>query len=338
MQVLFCDVDDLTKKYLSEHPAPNGMNYIICEKSLNDMSDDELCKYYDNVDVISTFVYSRLTKELLSKFKNLKMISTRSTGYNNVDLDYCREHNIKVVNVVGYGEITVAEFAVGLLLNLTRNIEFSHRKLNKGIVNVDQDIGIDLSGKTVGVIGTGAIGRHFARLVHAFGCKVLAYDLYPNQTLCDEGTCEYTDVERIYKEADIISIHCPATKENHHMINKDTIAKMKDGVYIINTARGDLIDTIALYNALVSKKVKGAGLDVLEYEDIILKNTVESAPEKDKEYILYSLINQKLLQLDNVIVTPHIGFNSVDANHRILNTSTQHIIDFSEGKEVKSVV
>ena len=113
---------------------------------------------------------------------------------------------------------------------------------------------------------------------------------------------------------------------------------MKDGVYIINTARGDLIDTIALYNALVSKKVKGAGLDVLEYEDIILKNTVESAPEKDKEYILYSLINQKLLQLDNVIVTPHIGFNSIDANHRILNTSTQHIIDFSEGKEVKSVV
>ncbi len=337
MQILFCDVDNLTKKYLSEHPAPDGINYVIFEKSLNDMNDDELCKYYETTDIISTFVYSRLNGELLSKFKNLKMISTRSTGYNNVDLDYCREHNIKVANVVGYGEITVAEFAVGLLLNLTRNIEFSHQKLKNGIVDVDQDIGIDLSGKTVGVIGTGAIGRHFARLVHAFGCKVLAYDLYPNQTLCDEGTCEYTDMERIYKESDIISIHCPATKENYHMINKDTISKMKDGVYIINTARGDLIDTIALYNALVSKKIKGVGVDVLEYEDIILKNTVESAPEKDKEYILYSLVNQKLLQLKNVIVTPHIAFNSVDANYRILNTSMQHMMDFIDGKEIKSV-
>ncbi len=337
MQILFCDVDDLTKQYLSEHPAPNGVSYVICEKSLNDMDDDELGKYYDTTDIISTFVYSRLTSELLSKFKNLKMVSTRSTGYNNVDLDYCRAHNIKVANVVGYGEITVAEFAVGLLLNLTRNIEFSHKKLNRGIVNVDQDIGIDLHGKTVGVIGTGSIGRHFARLVHAFGCKVLAYDLYPNQALADEGTCEYTDVETIYKNADIISIHCPATKENYHMINKDTIAKMKDGVYIINTARGDLIDTVALYNALVSKKVKGAGLDVLEYEDIILKNTVESAPEQSKEYILYSLINQKLLQLNNVIVTPHIAFNSIDANYRILNTSMQNMMDFIDGKEIRSV-
>ena len=337
MQILFCDVDSLTKKYLDEHPASNGINYVICEKSLNDMSESELSAYYDSTDIISTFVYSRLTGQLLSKFKNLKMISTRSTGYNNVDLDYCREHNIKVVNVVGYGEITVAEFAVGLLLNLTRNIGFSYEKLYRGVVNVDEDMGIDLSGKTIGVIGTGAIGRHFARLVRAFGCKVLAYDLYPNQALADEGVCEYTDLEKIYKEADVISIHCPATKENYHMINADTIAKMKDGVYIINTARGDLIDTVALYNALVSKKVRGAGVDVLEYEDILLKNTVESAPEQSKDYVLYSLVNQKLLQLKNVIITPHIGFNSVDANYRILNTSMKNMMDFIEGREVKSV-
>ncbi len=338
MQILFCDVDEITKKYLENHPAPDGVEYVLFEKSLNDMGDDELQKYYDSVDIISTFVYSRLTAEVLSKFKKLKLISTRSTGYNNVDLDYCKQHNVKVINVVGYGEITVAEFAIGVLLNLTRKIRTSQRKLKHGIVNVDEDIGVDLFGKTVGVIGTGAIGRHFARLAKSFGCKVLAYDLYPNQTLIDEGVCEYTDLENIYAKSDIISLHCPATKENYHMINKDTIAKMKDGVYIINTARGDLIDTIALYNALVSNKVAGAGLDVLEYEDIMLKNNVETAVEKDKEFILYSLVNQKMLQLENAIITPHIGFNSVDAVIRILDTSMNNVNLFIQGKEAKYIV
>ncbi len=337
MQVLFCDVDDITKEYLNKHPAPNGMEYVIFEKSLNDMSDDELNKYYDTVDIISTFVYSRLTGDLLKKFKNLKMISTRSTGYNNVDLDYCKANGIKVANVVGYGEITVAEFAVGSLLNLTRKIEFSHKKLEHGIVNVDEDMGVDLYGKTVGVIGTGAIGRHFARLVKAFGCKVLAYDLYPNQALADEGVVEYTDLEKIFKEADIISLHCPATKENRHMINADTLAKMKNGIYIINTARGDLIDTLALYNACKSGKVAGAALDALEYEDIIIKNNVEVAKEKDTEFVLYSLVNQKILQLKNVVITPHIGFNTIEAVIRILDSSMKSVTDFSEGKEIRSV-
>ena len=337
MQVLFCDIDDITKDYLQKHPAPNGVEYVMFEKSLNDMGDDELGKYYETVDIISTFVYSRLDADLLAKFKNLKMVSTRSTGYNNVDVDYCREHNIIVSNVVGYGEITVAEFAVGTLLNLTRKIRTSQKKLKHGIVKVDEDMGVDLFGKTVGVIGTGAIGRHFAKLVKAFGCKVLAYDLYPNQKLIDDGICEYVDLETIYKNSDIISLHCPATKENYHMINKDSIEKMKDGVFIINTARGDLIDTIALYDALTTMKVAGCALDVLEYEDIMIKNNVETAIHKDKEFVLYSLVNQKMLQLENAIITPHIGFNSIDAVIRILDSSMGHVFDFIEGKEVKSV-
>ena len=337
MQILFCDVDDITKDYLKAHPAPQGVEYVIFEKSLNDMNDEELGKYYDTVDVISTFVYSRLTGDLLSKFKKLKMISTRSTGYNNVDLDYCRANGIKVANVVGYGEITVAEFAVGSLLNLTRKIEHSHKKLERGCVDVDDDMGVDLFGKTVGVIGTGAIGRHFARLVKAFGCRVLAYDLYPNQALADEGVVEYTDLDRIFKESDFISLHCPATKENRHMINADALSKMKDGVFIVNTARGDLIDTLALYNAVKSGKVAGVALDALEYEDIIIKNNVEVANEKDKEFVLYSLVNQKILQLENVVITPHIGFNSIEAIHRILDSSMKSVMDFSEGKEIRSV-
>lgn len=336
MQIIFCDVDERTADFLKTVKKIDDVEFITFKKSLNNMTDEELKPYY-GAEIISTFVYSRLTRDLLSKFTNLKMISTRSTGYNNVDLDYCREKGIKVANVVGYGEITVAEFAVGVLLNLTRKIRTSQRKLKHGIVNVPEDIGTDLYGKTVGVIGTGAIGRHFARLVKAFGCKILAYDLYPNQTLVDEGVCEYTDLERIYKESDIIGLNCPATKENYHMINEENINKMKDGVFIVNTARGELIDTAALYNALVSGKVAGAGLDVLDYEDVLLKNDINIAKNKDKDFAFYSLVNQKLVQLENAVVTPHIAFNSIEANLRILNTSMQNVIDFIEGKEIRSV-
>lgn len=336
MQIVFCDVDEKTSDFLKTVEKIDGVEFITFPQSLNEIDEKELSPYY-GAEIISTFVYSRLGRDLLSKFPNLKMISTRSTGYNNVDLDYCREKGIKVANVVGYGEITVAEFAVGVLLNLTRKIRTAQRKLKHGIVNVEEDIGIDLDGKTVGVIGTGAIGRHFARLVKAFGCKVLAYDLYPNQALADEGTCTYTDLETIYKESDIIGLNCPATKENYHLINAETIKKLKDGVYIVNTARGELIDTAALYDALVSGKVAGAGLDVLDYEDVILKNDIDIAKNKDKDFVFYSLVNQKLVQLENAIVTPHIAFNSVEANLRILNTSMKHIIDFINGIDIKSV-
>ena len=167
------------------------------EVSYYDLSGyEDLPDRFEGADAI--FCNKTLLNEYtLHKATNLKYIGLFATGYNNVDLDYCREKGIKVANVVGYGEITVAEFAVGVLLNLTRKIRTAQRKLKHGIVNVAEDLGTDLYGKTVGVIGTGAIGRHFARLVKAFGCHVLAYDLYPNQALVDEGTCEYTDLETI---------------------------------------------------------------------------------------------------------------------------------------------
>lgn len=338
MKILFCDVDEVTKKYLKKYSLLKNINYVIFEKSLNDLSDTELKSHYKDTNIISTFVYSRLTKDILSKFKKLKFISTRSTGYNNVDLDYCKKNKIKVANVEGYGEITVAEFAIGALLNLTRKIEISHKKLLSGIVNTNNDIGIDLYGKTIGVLGTGSIGGHFAKLANAFGCNVLAYDIYPNKDLEKSKILKYTDLNTILKQSDIISLHCPATTKNYHLINDKTISIMKNGVYIVNTARGDLIDSFALYNNLKSGKIAGAALDALEYEDILIKNNLEVAVTKDKKFLLYSLINQKLLQLDNVIITPHTGFNSIEAIYRILDSSMQNTIDFINHKEVKSVI
>jgi D-lactate dehydrogenase len=275
---------------------------------------------------------------VLEKFKNLKLIATRSTGYNNIDLNYCRKHGIRVANVSGYGEVTVAEYAMGMLLNLTRKIEFANNKLRNGIVKVEDDVGIDLCGKTVGIIGTGAVGSYFAKLCHAFGCNTIASDPFPNQKLVDSGICKYVDTAALLRESDIVALNCPATDSNYHFIGSDTIAMMKDGVYIINIARGELIDPMALYEAVVAGKVKGAGLDVLDYENVIIKNDMESVKSSDQSFALYSLANAKLLQLPNVIITPHIAFNSKDAILKILKTNTQIILDFIDGKPVTSVI
>ncbi|MDR1413377.1 MAG: hypothetical protein LBI56_00335 [Puniceicoccales bacterium] len=335
--VIFCDADEHTSSYLSQHQIKNEANCIIFSKCLNDVAEETL-QQFASAEVISTFVYSNLSANVLKNFKNLKLITARSTGYNNIDLNYCREQGIMVANVAGYGEITVAEYAMGMLLNLTRKIEYANNKLRNGIVKVEDDIGIDLYGKTTGVIGTGVVGSYFARLCRAFGCNVIASDPFPNQQLIDGGICKYVDMPTLLKESDIVALNCPATSSNYHFINADTIAQMKDGVYIINIARGELINPMALYEAVISGKVKGAGLDVLDYENVLIKNDIESAKNNDKNSALYSLINTKLLQLPNVIITPHIAFNSKDAILKILQTNVQIILDFIGGKPIKSVI
>lgn len=338
MKVLFCDVDELTKKYIKKHKLPKGFEAVLFEKSLNDLTDSDLKPYYKDTAIISPFVYSTLSADLLKNFTKLKLIACRSTGYNNIDLDYCKKHNIKITNIFGYGEKTVAEFAIGTLLNLTRKIGLSFDKLKKGIVNIPEDMGIDLCEKTIGIIGTGSIGAHFAKLVKSFGCQVIAYDIYKNKELEENGILKYTTLDNIFKNSDVISLNCPATKQNYHIINDKTIGKMKDGVYIINTARGSLIDGFALYNNLLSGKIKGAGLDALEDEDIIVKNDINLIKNKDKKFLSYSVINQKLLQLNNVIITPHIAFNSIEANLRILDGAYTNILNFINKKEINSVI
>ncbi|MDR1008635.1 MAG: hydroxyacid dehydrogenase [Rickettsiales bacterium] len=336
MKILFCDASKYTQSFFRRHKLAHGVETVMLASSLNDVAEADLNKYTD-AEAISTFVYSRLTADLLGKFKKLKLVSTRSTGYNNVDVEYCKAHKIKVANVVGYGEITVAEFAFGLLLDIARKIHFSNLKLRRGFVNVAEDEGVDIYGKTIGVIGTGAIGRHFAKLAKGFGARALAYDIYPNKELEEAGIVKYVPLDKLIKESDMISLHCPATPENHHLVNAKSLAKMKRGVIIINTARGELVDTADLYDALVSGQVGGAGLDVLDYEDVILKGNLEAARKADKEYNFYSLVNQRLIQFPNVVLTPHIAFNSREADERIHLSAFATLKAFVERKDFKTV-
>lgn len=333
--ILFFNTDEIFKEFVTQNHI-DGTNFVCFDEAINTISEKKIESYKDS-EILSLFVHSeKVDNAKLDLFPNLKLIATRSTGFNHIDLDYCRKRNIVVSNVPRYGESTVAEFAFGLLLALSRHIIQGRNAMAHNHVEMEKYIGFDLQGKTLGIIGTGSIGRHMIQIAKGFGMKVLAYDLFKNKELSDL----YVDtLDDIYKQSDIISLHVPSTAENYHLLNTKAFDKMKKGVIIINTARGDLIDTQALYMALRQGIVGGAGLDVLENEDFLLHDEVVTTPRiNDNDFLLDSAMNLKLLQFKNVIATPHIGFNSIDAINRINTTTIDNIKSFLEGIIVNNVL
>ncbi|OPZ77504.1 MAG: D-lactate dehydrogenase [Alphaproteobacteria bacterium ADurb.Bin438] len=338
MKAVFFDVDDLTFDYLEKNKI-KGVEYKICKYSANNIPESDLF-YLLDAEVLSFFVTSTgIDGKFLDKFKNVKLIANRSTGFNNIDLEYCKEKGIEVVNVPRYGEATVAEYTYGMLLTLVRKIARARRDLKNGnCANLNRYMGIDLFNKTIGIVGTGAIGRHSIKIAKGFQMKILAYDLYPNQEFAKEEGFEYVSLEELYKNSDIISLHCPSTPDNYHMLDEKAFKQMKDGVIILNTSRGELINAEDLYDAVVSKKVGGAALDVLEYERSLVDFKVNDTDMPEDGILLTSFVNLKLMQLSNVLLTPHIAFNSIDAVHRILSTSLDNIKAFSEDRIQNSVI
>lgn len=339
MKAVFFDVDKITKDYL-EKQQMDGIDAVMFSESMENISQEQFEKVKD-AEIISVFVHTalKMTKETLDKYTNLKLIATRSTGFDHIDLNYCKNRNIEVVNVPKYGEATVAEFTFGVLLALARHIIQARTDMKNNFVRMNEYIGFDLYGHTLGIIGTGAIGRHVAKLARGFGMEVLAYDIYPNEEFQRIYNIHYVDLDELYAKSDIITLHAPATKENYHLLNDEAFKKMKDGVIIANTARGSLVDPEALYRALVSGKVKGAALDVLENEDFIIHDDmILKSQDIPMDYAMNTIINARLLQMKNVLITPHIGFNSIDAVHRILHTTLENIKHFCAGNVQNSVI
>lgn len=290
-------------------------------------------------NVISCFTFSRVNADVLKQFPNLQLIALRSVGFNHIDINYCKEHGIAVVNSLGYGNITVAEFAFGLILDVMRKITRSYVNLKNEHPYADNYMGFELKNATIGIIGTGAIGTEAVRIAHGFGMNILAYDIYPKQELVEKYNIQYLPLDDLIKNSDVISLHAPLTNDNFHMINGEKINLMKPNAVIVNTARGELIDTQALYEALSTGKIFGAGLDVLESENMLIQ------PDKtfDFDYltndaIRQTLLNDRLLKLHNVVVTPHIAYNSKESNERILNITMNNIKSFFEGKVINSVI
>lgn len=333
--ILFFNADTIFKEFALANPIED-INFVNFEEALNAVPLKKIEPYF-NTEIISLFVHSeKVDNAKLDLFPNLKLIATRSTGFNHIDLDYCRKRNIVVSNVPRYGEATVAEFAFGLLLALSRHIIQGRNAMAHNHIEMEKYMGFDLQGKTLGVIGTGSIGRHMIQIAKGFGMNILAYDLFKNPDLSDFYV---NDLNEIYQKSDIISLHVPSTPENYHLLNEDAFNKMKKGVIIINTARGDLIDTQALYAALRQGIVGGAGLDVLENEDFLLHDEFVTSPRvNDSDFLLDSAMNLKLLQFKNVIATPHIAFNSIDAINRINTTTFDNIKSFLNGVIINNVV
>ena len=333
MKIVYFDVEDYEKEFLIKANA--NYDFSLVHSPLNEMNN--INPEYYNADIISVFTTSRVSAKVLEKFKNLKLIALRSVGFNHIDIEYCKKNDIAVVNSPNYGNITVAEFALGLLLDVSRKITDSYNEYKNGKVTPNNLIGTELSGKTIGIVGLGAIGSAFAKIANALDMKILGYDKYEKEEL--KTKYEYVDFERLLKESDFISIHAPLTKDNYHMFNEEAFKKMKNTAIIINTGRGELIDSQALYNALISKEIAGAGLDVLEKEETITDfDYIVGINRLDKLTLEQTIINSRLFQLDNVIITPHTAYNSKEAIQRILNTTMNNISEFLLGNIQNKVI
>lgn len=332
-KILFYDVRENEIEYLKNfcNKKYGGKGWEFISEPLDDKS--QITEPRQCAEVISCFTFSRVTADILKQFPNLKLIALRCVGFDHIDIDYCKKHNIAVLNSAGYGNTTVAEFAFGLILDVMRKIARSYMNLKNEHLDRDLYTGFELKGKNIGIIGTGAIGTEVIRIANGLGMNILAYDTYPKKALVENYKVDYVDLDNLLKNSDIISLHAPLTEDNFHLINEEKFKLMKQNAVIVNTARGELIDTKALYEALSENRIFGAGLDVLEAENILTKP--EKAWDFDyltDEHIKQTLINERLLKLHNIVVTPHIAYNTKEAEDRILNITTNNINSFLEGK------
>ncbi|MEX0406864.1 hydroxyacid dehydrogenase [Aquibium sp. LZ166] len=295
--------------------------------------DFEYAGAHATAEVVSTFIFSRLDRQVLEQMPALRLIATRSTGFDHIDLDYCAAHGIAVANVPSYGENTVAEHVFALLLAISHRLPEAMDRAQRGYFSPEGLQGFDLAGRTLGVIGTGRIGQHVIRIARGFQMQVLAHDAAPQARLAAELGFHYTDLATLYGEADVISLNVPSLPETRHMLSANAFAQMKDGVVVINTARGDLIDTRALIQALTSGKVAAAGLDVLPDEPLIREEAELICSIYCEQHDLRDLVaNHVLLRMKNVIVTPHSAFNTREAVQRIAVTTVENIRAFAEGR------
>lgn len=274
------------------------------------------------VDAVCIFVNDTADATVIDAMvdNGVKLLALRCAGFNNVDLKAAKG-KLPVVRVPAYSPYAVAEYSLALMLSLNRKIHRAYWRTRDGNFSLNGLMGFDMHGKTIGIIGTGKIAKILIRMLKGFGMRILAYDLYPDLKFAEEEGFSYVSLDELYRESDIISLHCPLTDQTKYMINKDSIGKMKDGVMIINTGRGQLINTNDLIEGLKEKKIVAAGLDVYEEEG-------EYFYEDKSDKIIDDDILARLLSFNNVIVTSHQAFFTREALHNIAETTLQNIDDF----------
>lgn len=252
-----------------------------------------------------------------------RLVALRSAGFNNVDLRCAEDLGMTITRVPAYSPHAVAEHALALILSLNRRTYRAYNRVREGNFSLEGLLGFDLYGKTVGVIGTGKIGTIFARIMSGLGCRVLSYDPQPNPEA--EGYSEYVGLERLYGESDIISLHCPLVPATHHLIDDDALASMKEGVMLINTSRGRIVDTRAVINSFKQGRIGYLGLDVYEEEGDLFFNDLSGKIIEDDVFM-------RLLTFPNVLITSHQGFFTREALTAISNTTLSNVTAFEKGE------
>lgn len=323
MKIACFDLEPWEQDFLREQ-LPD-LDLQLFESSLEMSHVDEI----SDAETLVVFIYSPVSAEIIERLPNLRLVATASTGYDHIDLDACKARDITVCNVPTYGENTVAEHTFGLLLNLTRKIHKAYLKTTQGDFSLDGLRGIDLKGRTMGLVGMGHIGEHVARIAKGFEMEVL---------ICDPAKPGSVSYEELLKNSDIISFHCPLNESTRHLFNKDSLKLCRKGVYIINTARGPVIETEALLLGLKNETIAGVGLDVLEEEQCMIREEKEILSRQfDDSCLRVTLENHVLLRHPKAIITPHNAFNSEEALQRIFQTTADNVKAFASGSPINVV-
>ncbi len=325
MKIMFYDTKPYDKIWFQPLSEEMGYKIKFQEVKLN----EDTAVLARNYDAVCIFVNDDAGKETIKALQEVGIhtILLRCAGFNNVDLKTAKEAGIKVLRVPSYSPEAVAEYAMGLLLTVNRQIHRAYVRTRDFNYNINGLMGIDLVGKTAGVIGTGKIGQMMIDILKGFKMRILAYDPYPAKDL----DVEYVDLDRLFRESDVISLHCPLTKDTKHIINKHSIAKMKDGVILVNTSRGGLIDTADLIDGLMKRKFTGVGLDVYEEEDAYFFEDKSNDIITDEDLI-------RLTSFRNVVLTSHQAFFTKDAMEAIARITMENAKAVEEGTELKNQV
>ncbi len=323
IKVAFFDTKPYDRKWFDQCVDGNRIYIKYFESKLS----EDTAIMASGCECVCAFVNDTINKKVIETLysNGVKFIAMRCAGYNNVDFKSAFG-KIHIARVPAYSPYAVAEHSMGMLLCLNRKLHKAYIRTRDFNFSLNKLTGFDLHGKTAGIIGTGKIGRVFANICEGFGMKVIAYDPYPSS-----DKISYVDFDTLCAEADVISLHCPLTKENKHIINQKSIDKMKEGTYIINTSRGALIESEALIEALRSGKIGGAALDVYEEEGDVFFEDMSDATDRDEKLAT-------LLSMPNVIITSHQAFLTKEALENIASVTIQNIEEFFDNKECKNEI
>lgn len=329
MRIAFFDAKEYDSSFFNKKNESYGFELKFYKGHLN-LNNVMLSQ---KADAVCVFVNDVVNHEVIANLaaNKVKLIALRCAGFNNVDLKAAKEYEIKVVRVPAYSPYAVAEHTVALMMGLNRRIPRATWRTRDGNFALAGLLGFDMHGKTAGIIGTGKIAKILIKILRGFGMKILANDLYPDETFAKENEVSYTDLDTLYKESDVISLHCPLTPETKYLINNEAVQKMKPGVMLINTSRGQLINTESLIEGLKSKRIGYAGLDVYEEE-------ARYFYEDKSDRIIDDDVLARLLSFNNVIVTSHQAFFTKEALANIASTTLQNVKDFFDGTNLVNEV